>query len=683
MNKSYVVALSLLSLLYASVGAAQPANQRDRSRNNEVVVAPVNQATLETTKKLIDERPREKRRVERLDRGLVCVRAQDGVYCSWRQLGTEPYDVQFRLFRNDQQIVDDDFHSSNFLDRDGSLDSVYRVETYYRGELIDKSKDARVLPNQYVEIRAQRPDDWINDREPNAKPLRYQLGNMSTGDLDGDGAYEIVSLWEANSKDNAHDGFTAPLWVVAHKLDGKELWRFTLGINVRTGAHYNPFLVYDFDGDGKAEIALKTAPGSKDAKGRFVSDVARDESIQNCRNDADYRAPNGKPLAGPEFLTVFSGETGEALDTVFYWPPRGDNLKAVWGDDYGNRVDRFLACVAFLDGVRPYAVFARGYYTRTTLAAYRFENGRLELSKTFDSDDRDAPQNASYRGRGNHSIGVADVDFDGKDEIIYGASLFDDDLTGVYPCAPGFPRLYHGDAQHLGDLVPDRPGLEIFSVHESGENAFDMRDARTGELLWYLPFQGRDVGRGASDDVDPRYRGAESWASGKYVAADGTEKKPPRLPVNFFCYWDGDLGREPQDGTSIFKLNPETNDVEKIFVAEQCVQYGGTKATPFLNADLFGDWREETVYALADGSGFRVYTTTIPTQFRIPTLMSDPTYRLGVAWQNVGYNQPPHLGYYLGFDTTDIPRPLVYALDEKGERVENKWETSENIPLRE
>ena len=673
--------LVLLLLLSLSAATAAKIQAQEPGRSDAVTVLPVNEETVAETRRLITERPDVKRRVEYLDRGLVCAAAADGVFCSWRLLGTEPYETKFYLYRDGVKVSEEPIAATNYLDAQGTADSEYYVEAMAPNGKTSVSAPVRPLAKPYLEIKTERPADWKNDRDPKSRPMRYQLGNMSAADLDGDGAYEIVAIWESNSKDNAHDGFSAPVRLAAYKLTGEKLWELDLGVNIRSGAHYNPFLVYDFDLDGKAEIMIKTAPGSKDAAGKFVSEASRDPEIRAADNNADLRNATGRVLSGPEFLTVFSGATGEALDTARYLPARGDSLKRDWGDDYGNRVDRFLAAVAVLDGERPSGVFARGYYTKTALTAYVFKDGALKVQAAFDSDDRSQPENFAYRGRGNHGLTVADVDYDGKDEIIYGASLFDDDLSGVYPHAPGYPKLFHGDAQHVGDLVPDRPGLEIFSVHESGEAAFDMRDARTGELLWFLPFQGRDVGRGASDDVDPRTPGAESWAAGRFVTAAGEERPSPRMPVNFFCYWDGDLGRELQDGISIHKYNPETNRADVIFKADGCVSYGGTKATPFLNADLFGDWREETVYALADGSGFRVYTTIVPTRYRIPTLMHDPEYRLAVAWQNVGYNQPPHLDFALGFGVEEIPRPNVYAVAPNGDRLESGDDPARPISL--
>ncbi|MBP5621892.1 MAG: hypothetical protein J6X44_07745, partial [Thermoguttaceae bacterium] len=382
MKPSTISLLFLLVPLFSGISFAQPSQPREPAK---VIVQPDRPETTEETRRLIDNRPQTPRRVETLDRGLVCVQTPEGVFCSWRLQRTDSSETRFKLFRGDDVVLFD--RATNYLDKDGAIDSLYRVEAYRQDEFVDASKTTKVLADPYVEIKTRRPDDWTDERASGNRPMRYQLGNMSTGDLDGDGEYEIVALWESNSKDNAHNGFTAPLRVVAYKLDGTELWNVDCGINIRTGAHYNPFLVFDFDLDGKAEVALKTAPGSKDALGKYVSEASRDEQIKNCDNQADYRNPTGRVLAGPEFLTVFSGATGEALDTVPYWPERGDDLKRIWGDDYGNRVDRFLACVAFLDGERPAAVFARGYYTRTTLAAYRFENNELKLAATFDSDD--------------------------------------------------------------------------------------------------------------------------------------------------------------------------------------------------------------------------------------------------------------------------------------------------------
>lgn len=269
---------------------------------------------------------------------------------------------------------------------------------------------------------------------------------------------------------------------------------------------------------------------------------------------------------------------------------------------------------------------------------------------TFDTDRN----NPDYMGQGNHSISVSDVDFDGKDEIIYGGAVIDDDGTGMYSTGLG-----HGDAQHIGDLIPSRPGLEIFSVHEESHSIYgeEMRDARTGEFIWGVHEEGADVGRGVSDDIDPRYPGCESWSSsGIMISAAGEIiAHKPSISQNFLIYWDGDLGRELQDGNHIDKWMPEKNKTNLIFSTKGYESNNGTKASPGITCDIFGDWREETIYFKKDDTSMAIFTTTIPTDYKIYTLMHDLQYRTYICTQNVGYNQPPHLGYYLGYDTTEIP----------------------------
>ena len=433
-------------------------------------------------------------------------------------------------------------------------------------------------------------------------------------------------------------------------MDGTFLWRINLGRNIRAGAHYTQFMVYDFDGDGKAEMVCKTADGTTDGVGNVIGDA-----------NADYRGTSGKKLGtvldGPEYLTIFEGATGKALDTVDYEVPRGDTN--TWGDNYGNRVERYLACVAYLNGTTPSVVMCRGYYTRATMVAYNFTNGKLEKLWVFDSD----VAGSQYKGQGNHSVVVADVDMDGKDEIVYGAALIDDDGTGVYSTGLG-----HGDAQHTGDLIPSRPGLETFSVHEEKAAAFgmEMRDTRTGEILWGA-YTGADTGRGVSGDVDPNYEGCESWASGKMVAADGTViSTSPTISSNFVIYWDGDLGEEVQDGNHIDEWMPEKNATNMLTFFKDYNTANGTKSNSMLTCDLIGDWREETILYKTGGESIAIFTTTEPTDYKIYTLMHDLQYRTYIATQNVAYNQPAHTGFYLGFDTTEIPVPRVsWTVDGK------------------
>src|SRR5690606_6938716 len=430
----------------------------------------------------------------------------------------------------------------------------------------------------------------------------------------------------------------------AYELDGTLLWSINLGKNIREGAHYTQFMVYDLDGDGRAEVACKTADGTIDGKGQVIGDP-----------DADHRNEQGHILRGPEYLTVFDGLTGAALHTTDFIPPRhpdtltptADELKEIWGDGYGNRCDRFLACIAYLDGKRPSLVMTRGYYTRSVLTAWNFDNGKLTRLWTFDSHDG-TPGNLAYAGQGNHNISVADVDGDGRDEIIYGACVIDDNGKGLHSTGLG-----HGDALHVSDLDPDRPGLEVFDIQERFDDAgMHMRDARTGEILWKKPSvqagpDGEGPGRGNAFDIDPRYPGAECWVFGGGIrglySAKGeliTEVTPGSC--NFGIWWDGDLLRELLDRNRIMKWSWNTNSLDTLLVDPECTSNNGSKATPVLSADLFGDWREEVIWRTTDNQSLRIYITTIPTEHRIVTLMQDHVYRLGIAWQNVAYNQPPH-----------------------------------------
>ncbi|MBQ8300753.1 MAG: hypothetical protein IJX57_02165, partial [Clostridia bacterium] len=498
--------------------------------------------------------------------------------------------------------------------------------------------------------KALNPDGTVKLKDNGEEVLNYP-NETSIADLDGDGEYEIILKWEPEYRqDNSIAGLTSPTIIDAYKLDGTRMWRIDMGYNIRSGSHYVQFMVYDLDGDGKAEMVCKTADGTTDNEGNVVGDPNK-----------MWRSGTGYILEGPEYLTVFDGEKGTISATVDYDPPRGKIEN--WGDSYGNRVDRFLGAIAYLDGETPSVVMCRGYYTRQVLAAYNLVDKKLQKVWTFDSD-KGYPE---YMGEGNHSVTAADVDYDGKDEIIYGSIVIDDDVTGLYTTGLG-----HGDSQHTSDLVPDHPGLEIFSVHEHKEADYgvEMRDARTGEFLW-ASFEGTDVGRGVSADIDPNHPGAESWAAGKMIASNGELiSTNPSISQNFVIYWDGDLGREVQDSNHIDEWISEKNKTNLMFAPRGYVSFGGTKAPPGITCDLFGDWREETILFEKERKSMAIFATTDPTEYKIPTLMHDSQYRTYISTQNVAYNQPPHTSYYLGFDTTEIPVPAV-KITHNGETMTN------------
>lgn len=578
------------------------------------------------------------RQMEFLDRGVVAVKTGTGVFVSWRLLGTEGSNVSFNVYRDGTKVNASPItNSTNLQDASGTSSSKYTVRAVVSGTEQAASAAASVWGNNYLSVPLSVP---AGGTTPDGVAYTYSANDASSGDLDGDGEYELIVKWDpSNSKDNSQSGYTGEVFIDAYKLNGTRLWRISLGKNIRAGAHYTQFMVYDLDGDGKAEVAMKTADGTKDGTGVVIGDASK-----------DYRNSSGYVLSGPEFLTIFNGQTGKALSTVNYEPARGN--VSDWGDNYGNRVDRFLAAIAYLDGERPSLVMARGYYTRTVLVAYNWRDGQLTKQWTFDSN---TSGNSGYAGQGNHNLSVADVDGDGKDEIVYGAMAVDDNGKGLYTTG-----LHHGDAMHLSDLDPDRAGLEVFQVHETASNAgVEFRDARTGQLIWGIPTT-KDIGRGMAADIDPRYKGAEVWADGGLYTAKG-QKIGTTLPssTNFGIWWDGDLLRELLDSNRIDKWDYANSKTVNLLTASGVSSNNGTKSTPNLQADLFGDWREEVVWRTNDSSALRIYTTTAVTDKRIYTLMHDPVYRLGVAWQNVAYNQPPHTGFYLGDGMSTPPVPNI------------------------
>jgi rhamnogalacturonan endolyase len=594
------------------------------------------------------------RQMEILGRGVVGVNQGGGkVFLSWRLLGTEPEDTAFNVYRasgfgamvklNAQPIT----NATWFQDVGAKLDTstryfVYAVRDGKQLERIDSFKFPAHPPEQpFLAI-------------PLKLPPGYSANDGSVGDLDGDGEYEIVLKSEQRPRDTASTGLTGETILQGYKLNGELLWTINLGKNIREGAHYTQFMVYDLDGDGIAEIACKTADGTKDGAGKIIGDANADWRDTN-RNSRTF----GRALRGPEYFTIFHGRNGTVLATTNYIPERGD--LGAWGgvggnggnDNIGNRVDRFLACVAYLDGVRPSMVMCRGYYGRSVLAAWDWRDGKLTQRWVFDSKDKDNP----YSGQGAHSVSVADVDDDGRDEIVYHSMVVDDDGTGRFSTG-----LRHGDALHVGDFDPARTGLEVFGVHENEEKLFGTPgaacyDAKNGKIIWSFG-PDADIGRGLAADIDPRHLGSEMWggASGLRTASGERIGTAPRS-ANFAIWWDGDLLREILDRNRISKWNWTNATLDPLFTADGATSNNGSKATPVLSGDILGDWREEVIFRTPDNKELRIYTTTIPTSHRFRTLMHDPQYRLAIAWQNVGYNQPPHPGFYLG-DGMKVPPKL-------------------------
>lgn len=600
--------------------------------------------------------------MEALDRGAVAVPAKDGGnLVSWRLLATDAPTSEFDVYRNGKKINTHPLSGgTNFVDKNGSADSTYSIRIRVSGKDIETGNPVKVWNEGYLSIPIQQPAGGTNE----SGTYSYKAQDASVADLDGDGQYEIVLKWEpTNAQDNSRSGVTGNVILDAYTFAGKRLWRIDLGRNIRAGNHYTQFMVYDFDGDGKAEMIVKTADGTVDGQGVTIGDANADWRIRDGEVTSTDRTgmrflPDGTRTAsllgrimdGPEYLTVFDGMTGRALSTVPYDPPRYPGGKITpaqmtetWGDGYANRSERFLAGVAYLDGTRPSVVMARGYYAKSTLAAWDYRDGKLTKRWFFDSDVQADP--AKWRGQGNHSLSIADVDADGRDEIIYGSMVIDDNGSGLWSTG-----LRHGDALHVSDFDPSNPGLERFGVHEeiakNGAIISSMVDASTGRILWTVPGN-IDNGRGIIMDIDPRYPGAESWSSIDPNVRDvkgnpiGTIK--PRTN-KFAVWWDGDLLREQLEGTKLYKWNWKEQRSDLLLSADGTAISGA----PSLSADILGDWREEVILPATDNQSLRIYTTPYFTDQRLVTLMHNSQYRVAIAWQNTAYNQPPHPSFYLG-----------------------------------
>ena len=403
-------------------------------------------------------------------------------------------------------------------------------------------------------------------------------------------------------------------------------------------------MVYDLDGDGKAEVVMRTADGTVDGKGKVIGNADADYreagSFDQSRNQM---MKQGRILKGKEYLTVFSGDTGEALHTIDYIPARSN--VADWGDAKGNRSDRFLACVAYLDGVHPSVVMCRGYYTRTVLAAFDWNGKELKNRWVFDSNHPGCEQ---YAGQGNHNLRVGDVDGDGCDEIIYGSCAIDHNGKGLYST-----RMGHGDAIHLTHFDPSQKGLQVWDCHENKRDGSTYRDAATGEVLFQLK-SNTDVGRCMAADIDPTHPGVEMWSGDsqgiRNVKGEIIAPKMRNMPTNMAVWWDGDLLRELLDRNMIIKYDWENKKFVPLVKFTGTLFNNGTKSNPCLQGDIIGDWREEVLVRSEDNASLRLYVSTIPTEYRFHTFLEEPIYRISIATQNVGYNQPTQPGFYFGPD---------------------------------
>lgn len=577
---------------------------------------------------------------EYLDRGISAINTGSGMLVNWRFLASDSESSVFNLYRDGKLIYTSDAGKATcYLDASGSANSKYQVESVVDGKVVSTSNCSMISGNSYFDI----PLDL-----PIASGCTYSPNDCSVGDVDGDGVYELFVKWDpSNSKDNSQKGTTGNVFIDCYKLTGQKLWRIDLGVNIRAGAHYTQFYVADFDLDGKAEMTCKTADGTIDGQGNAIGDKSK-----------NYRNSSGFIITGPEYYTLFDGATGKALDTINYEPGRGDTTK--WGKtaDKTNRVDRFWGAVAYLDGVHPSVVTGRGYYGRMTATAYKVENKKLVKLWAFDTG---TSSSAAGYGDGNHNSMAADVDGDGKQEIINGSTCIDDNGKLLWCTNQG-----HGDAMHLGDLLPDRTGLELWICHEDRPYGVSLVDASNGKIIFHKDGSG-DTGRCCADNVWSGNNGAEFWGLNNDVFdGSGNTLSCRRPAINFLSYWDGDLEREILDGytdspATISKMK-EDGKLTTLLSTDGYYTCNTTKGTPCLSADIFGDWREELIVRAADSKSVRIYCTPYTTDYRITTLMHDIQYRTQVAGQNTAYNQPPHLSYYLGTEKGIPKRETVQVM---------------------
>ncbi len=704
--------------------------------------------------------------LEKLNRGLVAVNTGNGIFVAWRMFrdeavsatATQLTGTDYIVYRNGEKIAEVT-DSTNYLDVNGSENDSYAVAPVSDGITGEASKSVQVVKGgkNYIEIPMRIPAPGVT---PRGEEFTYSVNDMSIGDIDGDGELEYFVKWDpSNSKDVSHRGYTGRCIIDCYKLSGRLLWRLDMGQNIRAGAHYTQFIVYDFDGDGKAEMSVKTAPGTKMTKyaedgsvisekyitipekdvkkgithadnyvcdanayyeytvNRFmnwqnISEVKNGhwpKTLEECfgipvkysyplnREDAcaltdyfmDVFAPSrsdknklrefeGFVFEGPEYLTMFSGE-GDELETIDFPVPREDD-GMFWGDyawnriEPCNRVDRFQSAVGYLDGEHPYLLICRGYYTRATITAYSFRNGKHEFYFKADSGyvlmdnpfkhhcavDGTDPEYGIIAGQGDHSLSVADVDGDGCQEIIYGACTIDHDGKVLYSTRDKMPdgrlvKLGHGDSMHVANINPDRPGLEIFNVFEGGISVpygYALRNAETGEVF-FGERGDRDLGRCMIGDVVPGVRGLQVWV---YNMQDCKGNILPEKPLgtNASIKWAADLSTQIIDGVDyvggrhIGVVGDKTHGV--MLVPENCMTNNGTKGNPCLIADILGDFREELVLRTADSTAVRIYINTEITKHKLFTLLHDSMYRCGVAWQNNVYNQPCYTSFYYASD---------------------------------
>lgn len=592
-----------------------------------------------------------------LDRGLVALPSGSGNFVSWRIMGEEYYDVEYNLYRDGVKVNQQPLAVSNYVDTGGSATSKYQVAAVVRGVEQEKCAEVTRWNSGYLDIPVQP----VINRNGQNVTSDYTLNDISLADVDGDGVTEFIVkrncgsiLDYTNNKYSFHR-------LECYNIKGDRLWYIDLGPNMVSGPDEQYDIVgYDWDCDGKAEVLLRGADNMIIHKADGTTEEIGNMNFDS-RNTLQSDANMAYTHTGNEFLLYLNGETAEPYVKMAYPLPRLESgetdLNAAWGDGYGHRSTKHFFGAPVLDGRKASIFLARGAYTRHRMVAYDVDPETHQLTERWRWKDI----GGQWWGQGYHNYGIADVDMDGRDEIVFGSMVIDDNGKGLSTTGLG-----HGDAQHTSDFDPYRWGLEHFACNETSPSN-NYRNATTSKIYYRLVGTSDD-GRALCGNFTNSYPGCVGKSNGSGVISTVADKVLPNVPgfdLNFRIYWDGDLCEEilNSPGTEreakIDKI--VGNSVNRIFTSSGCKMNNWSKNNPGATGDIIGDWREEMVLRTGDNANIRIYTTSTPTSHRIYTLWHDHQYRQAMVWQSIGYNQPPHLSYFLGEleGITVAPPPLT------------------------
>ncbi len=689
MNKRFTAALAALALLLPSVPTLAQYEQYSGAEADGMTLGHYTDEfkaeDREETEKLYESRPKNERRFEYLTRGLTAVPGDWGTLVSWRFLGTDSDSLCYDLYRNGEKLNAEPLNASSFFDVGAPSGARYELREIADGAENGVTAETTAWDKNYISFK-------VEEREG------YNIDDGSVADLDGDGEFEII-LRRIPSMDTTKERDDYPL-IEAYKQDGTHMWTIDIGPN-EINEHDINVMAYDFNGDGKSEVVMRSFEGTVDGAGNEIGDTNGDRRTDYTKDPANLAIFQDRQyvVSTPEFLSIYDGETGAELDRTDLLPVK--EPLSEWSYNYTDtgrltkRASHYLFGLAYLDGVTPSVVMVRGAWDNVRAAAWHLdENGKFVVD--WQCLTPNEPDNDSIWGAWNHNMTVADVDFDGKDEILSGPAAIDNDGTQMYATKAydndgKAQKLLHGDAFDVAKMDPDFNGYLAWACHENHPLMAntDLHDARTGQVAWGYG-KNKDTGRSRAGDIDPTHRGYEVWASTaqnpstfnderitdkvwneiSFRNPDGSEATVNCLPVNFKIYWDGDLLSEFLDDVSVSKWNWEDETVDILMTADGCASNSGTKAVPCAAADIFGDWRDEIIFKTKDEKEIRIYSTAIPTSYKIPTLMHDSYYRASIAMQNNHYNQPANVSYYLGAETTEVPVFEGYVMKD-GKKLTN------------